>query len=191
VAAPAPAGTIADFTAVDGGTSIPIGGTFAYPQTGGPTITIENGGMHVVATSTSMAMAQYWGVGIYFNGNDTGTNCVDATQYTGIKFDISGTIGGTMCSGQYAANDSAHSDSTSGNPPDPKAGGPAGSYAPQAPLTVTTAVATVMMPFTTPVGGSPATAIDKSKLTGVQWQFTTAASGTCMVDIIIDNVAFY
>jgi hypothetical protein len=40
--------------------------------------------------------------------------------------------------------------------------------------------------------GSPATSIDKSKLTGVQWQFTVpAGTGTCMVDIIIDNVAFY
>ena len=35
-----------------------------------------------------------------------------------------------------------------------------------------------MMPFTgtgAPSGGNPALAIDKAKLTGVQWQFTAAA----------------
>ena len=45
-----------------------------------------------------------------------------------------------------------------------------------------------MMPFSgtgAPAGGSPATAIDKMKLTGVQWQFTIAAGATnaCTVDI--------
>ena len=41
--------------------------------------------------------------------------------------------------------------------------------------------------------GSPATSIDKSKLTGVQWQFTVGPGTTsmCMVDLIIDNVSFY
>jgi hypothetical protein len=53
-----------------------------------------------------------------------------------------------------------------------------------------------MMPFTgadAPANGNPATAIDKAKLTGVQWQFTvqTGAANSCMVDIVIDNVAFY
>jgi hypothetical protein len=180
---PAPAPIIADFAS----TTIAIGGTFAYPSTGGPVIAVENGGMHVTATTTSMTSPQYWGVGIYFNGNAAGTNCVDGTQYTGIKFDISGTIGGTMCTGQVSINDSAHSN----NATDPKGSGDSTVYAPQSPLTVTTAVATVMVPFTEPTGGNPMIAVDKAKLTGVQWQFTTAASGTCMVDIIIDNVSFY
>ena len=33
---------------------------------------------------------QYIGVGIYFNGNAAGDECVDATAHTGVKFDISG-----------------------------------------------------------------------------------------------------
>ena len=35
--------------------------------------------------------------------------------------------------------------------------------------------------------------IDKSKLTGVQWQFTTAmgTDNHCTVDITIDNVMFF
>jgi hypothetical protein len=50
-----------------------------------------------------------------------------------------------------------------------------------------------MVPFTEPASGSPSTAVDKSKLTGVQWQFTVAAGATsmCMVDVVIDNVSFY
>ena len=53
-----------------------------------------------------------------------------------------------------------------------------------------------MMPFAgagAPTGGSPAIPIDPARLTGVQWQFTTAAAGTsrnsCVVDITIDNVS--
>jgi hypothetical protein len=196
-----PSATIADFATLDGGTPvIPIGGVFTYA--GGaagavaPTASVANGAWHVTLNSTAMDMPQYVGVGIYFNGNSDGTDCVDATTYTGIQFDLTGTIGGTGCTAQYSTNDSEHSDSTKlnadGTPVDKKASGPMNAYAPQAPLTVPTGSATVMMPFTTPTGGSPATAIDKMKLTGVQWQFTVPmTTGGCMVDITIDNVKFY
>jgi len=193
---PPPAPLIADFTAVDGGASIPIGGTFTYHSPDAavaPTATVTNGGWHITLNAPGMTDPQYIGVGLYFNGNANGTDCIDATQYTGVKFDVSGSIAGTGCTAQYSTNDSAHSAVSA---TDPKAGGPAGSYAPQAALTVTSAVATVMMPFTgagAPAGGSPATGIDKAKLTGVQWQFTVAggAANACMVDLVIDNVSFY
>jgi hypothetical protein len=196
--APNPAPIIADFTSVDGGASIPIGGTFTYASPTGavaPTATVTAGGWHIVLNAPGMATAsQYIGVGIYFNGNAAGDACIDGTPYTGIKFDISGTVAGTMCSVQYATNDSGHADAVA-NPSDKKAGGPAGSYAPQAAVTVSSTVTTMMVPF---VGGSlgtgsPATPIDKSKLTGVQWQFTVGpgATSACMVDLVIDNVSFY
>jgi hypothetical protein len=199
---PAPAPLIADFGAVDGGAPvIPIGGTFSYASPSGapsPVATVTNGGWNVKLTAPGMVgAAQYIGVGIYFNGpgDPNGGNCVDGTAYTGIKFDISGSVGGTMCSAQYSTNDSAHSNNAS----DKKGSGDATSYAPQAPLTVTSTVTTVMMPFTgtgAPTGGNPALALAKDKLTGVQWQFTvaaaTAAAATdCAVDITIDNVSFY
>jgi hypothetical protein len=189
---PMGAPTIADFAALDGGAPVlPIGGTFVYPTTGGPVATVTNGAWHITDTTTAMATSQYRGVGIYFNGNAAGTNCVDGTAYTGVQFDISGTVGGTGCSMQYSTNDSAHSDNAS----DVKGSGGAGVYAPQAQLTVTSTVQTVMMPFSgagAPKGGNPALAVDKAKLTGVQWQFTTLApTGVCMVDITIDNVKFY
>ena len=173
---------------------IAIGGTFSYgyPAGSGPRYTVVNGAWHITATTVAMASPQYWVVGIYFNGNAAGTDCIDATAFTGVKFDIAGSITGTGCSAQYATADSAHLD----NAMDPKGTGDATNYAPQAALNVVATAQTIMMPFNGaagPSGGSPAVGVDKSKLTGVQWQFTTAAGGTsnCLVDITIDNVQFY
>ena len=190
---------IADFMSMDGGTVVlPIGGTFVYPQTGGPTATVVGGAWHVTLNAPGTASPQYMGVGVYFNGNAAGTECVDATAHTGVQFDISGSVTGTGCSMQYATNDSAHGDAAA-NPSDLKISGPSGSYAPQATIAltdITSTVKTMMMPFTgtgAPSGGSPGTALDKSKLTGVQWQWTIAGATTnmCTVDITIDNVKFY
>jgi hypothetical protein len=188
-----PSVIIADFDAVDGGVPvIPIGGTFVYPYPGGPTAFVANGAWHITASTFGMAFAQYWGVGIYFIGNPAGTDCIDATQYTGIQFDIAGTVAGTGCSTQYATSDSAHVSSLT----DPKGAGDVTSYPPQAPLTVTATVQRIMMPFTgtgAPQGGNPAIGVDRSKLIGMQWQFTTAAGtvNSCLVDVTIDNVRFY
>ena len=42
-------------------------------------------------------------------------------------------------------------------------------------------------------GGNPVIPIDKSRLTGVQWQFTIAegVEKRCMVDVKLDNVQFF
>ena len=73
-----------------------------------------------------------WGVGIYFNGNAAGTDCIDGTAYTGVQFDISGTTSAPAARTQYSTNDSAHSN----NATDPKGSGDSTVYAPQATLTV-------------------------------------------------------
>jgi hypothetical protein len=148
--------------------------------------------LHVTANITGTASPQYAGVVITMNGNAAGTDCVDATAFTGIQFDIAGTIAGTGCTAQYATQDSAHADSTA----DARGAGPAGSYQPQAALTVTASVQTVRIPFVgagSPTAGSPAVALDKSRLLGVLWQFTTAggAANNCSVDVTIDNLKFY
>ena len=140
--------------------------------------------------------AQYVGVGhLLQRQRGRRRRASTRTAHTGIKFDISGTIGGTGCTAQFSTNDSAHSDATA-NPTDKKAGGPAGAYAPQASLTVSATATTVMMPFTCTGRRRAAArprAIDKAKLTGVQWQFTVAAGATnaCMVDIIDRQRDFY
>jgi len=194
---PAPgAPLIADFETVDGGNAaLMIGGTFTYGP--GVTTAVVAGGWHITATVPGTTSNQYSGAGIYFNGNPTGTDCVDASLYTGVQFDIKGTVTGAGCSMQYSTNDAQHADMTQ-NPtmPDPKAGGPMGSYAPQATITAAPATATVMMPFMgvgAPMGGSPNVPVDRGRLTGVQWQFTTMSGATnaCAVDITIDNVKFY
>ena len=74
---------------------LPIGGTFTYAAPSGapgPNATIANGALHITAMTTGMPAPQYWGVGIYFNGNPSGIACIDATAHTGVQFDISGTI---------------------------------------------------------------------------------------------------
>jgi hypothetical protein len=143
-----------------------------------------------------MTAAQYVGLVIYFNGNAAGTDCIDAHTYTGVQFDLKGTI--TGCTIQYSTNDSAHTDMVAQSM-DPKAGGPAMSYSPQATLTaaqITTGGMTIMMPFTgtgAPSGGMPATPINPAKLEGIQWQFTIPAAGTapCAASLTVDNVKFY
>lgn len=184
---------IADFSDPMG--ALPIGGTFTYaaPSTSpAPVATMEGGAWHVTLDAPGLPDAQFLGAGIFFIGNPPGLGCIDATVHSGVQFDISGTIGGTGCTAQYSTNDSAHTDSTV----DPKGAGPVGSWSPQAPFTVTPTTMTVMLPFVgplAPVGGNPAISVDKSRLTGVQWQFTVAAGveNNCAVDVTIDNVKFF
>jgi hypothetical protein len=201
---PAASALIADFSG-DAGVEATGGGLFIYPGTigapgpGGPTVAVTGGALHVTDTVAPTTAAQYVGVGIYFSGNAGGTDCTDAHTYTGVQFDIKGSLTGG-CTLQYSTNDSEHAAvSTS----DPKAGGATGSYAPQAQIAsnVTSAGSTVKVAFTdSALGtGSPATPIDPTKLEGVQWQLTVpaatavgdAGSTSCVLDMTIDNVKFY
>jgi len=190
-----PSALIADF---DSG--LPAGGTYVYssPPGASPSTSIVNGKWHVTATTVGMASAaQYWAFGIYLKGNAAGTDCVDAGPYIGqptggVQFDLSGTIAGTGCSAQYSTVDSAHLDHAL----DPRGIAGSSDYAPQAALNPTGVVQTIKMPLTgtgAPTGGSPQIGVDREKLTGVQWQFTTAAgtAGGCSFDFTIDNVKFY
>jgi hypothetical protein len=184
---------IADFT---DSSVIPIGGTYTYaaPMGGdGPVATMTNGALHITARTTGLEFVQFWGAGIYFNGDLGGNACIAAiTHHTGVQFDVSGTIDGPGCTAQYSTNDSAHTN----NAVDPKGSGDSSSFAPQASFTVSPTTVTLMFPFSgpgAPTGGNPAIGVDPTKLTGVQWQFTTPAGteNSCVVDITIDNVRFF
>src|SRR5207302_1128686 len=88
--------TIADFTPVDGGTSIEImGGTTSF-GTPAPEIMLSGGNLHAAVTVVAGPEPQSVGFGIYFRG------CVDAAAYSGVKFDMSGTV--TGCAMSYAFN---------------------------------------------------------------------------------------
>jgi hypothetical protein len=197
---------IATFSSADGGLASMFG-TFVYGDTPQPTFTIGTGMVTVTDNVATSAKNHYQGFGIYMNGNATGTDCVDASSYTGVQFDLSGSLTGTGCAMVFSINDSEHADMTI-NPtmPDLKAGGPAGSYAPQLAITssqITTAVQTIKVPFTgtgSPAfangAASPATAVDPMKLTGLQWQLATpimsdGGAAECDWNITLANVKFY
>jgi hypothetical protein len=158
-----------------------------------PTATATGGAWHVTLNAPGMATnAQYLGVGMYFSGNAAGTDCIDAAAFAGVRFDIGGIVYGNGCTTSFSIYDSEHTDASFGG----TGSGPPGSYSPQLALTVTGSPQTISVPFigfSAPAGGEPATAIDKRKLLGLQWQFTVpaSASAACTVDLTIDNVRFF
>jgi len=198
---------IADFGGGDASIQI-MGGFFVYgdanPQ---PTYTVASNQLNITDDVQVTGKNHYQGVGIYFNGNTAGTDCINASAYTGIQFDISGSLTGTGCGLVFSINDSEHGDSSTLNaagtgPNDPKAAGPQGSYPPQLSIpssSLTSTAVTIKVPFTgagAPAGGSPATPIDPTKIEGVQWQLATplaAAGGAteCNLNINVANVQFY
>lgn len=185
-------GLIADFAEADGGIEI-MGGLFEYgggsANVGAPTASIDSGMLHITQNADTTESPQYVGVFMYF------LQCVDASAFSGAKFSIRGSFSG--CSMQVFATDSGHFDVASGA--DFASGAP-GSYQPQYPLDpsqVSSDPQTLMVPFTSQVGGSPATPLDAATLIGMDWQFTIAAaaagSGTppCVADLTIDDLTFF
>ena len=161
------------------------GGTLTY-GTPAPTIEETNGALHVTLNATPGTSALYLGFGIYFNG------CVDGHTYTGVKFDIGGTM--TGCTMQYSFNfreDDANATDAKGSCT------AASCYAAQAAVTVPATTATISIAYSGVSGGAPVagalTTASETYLTGVQWQFTVAANATanCVVDLTLDNVTFY
>jgi hypothetical protein len=196
--------TIADFASADGGIELMGGLSNFGGAVSKPTFSIAGGTLSIMDNVVPAAAPQYVGVVLYLNGNAGGTECLDASSYTGIEFDISGSLtAGKACSIQYSTLDSEHSDSTQLNaagtgPNDPKASGPAGSYSPQLAITVTSTPVTTKVPFgdASLAPGSPSTAIDDTKITGVQWQLTVAGAADggpseCDLALTIDNIKFY
>ncbi len=194
--APASA-TIADFSSADGGLEV-LGGIVTYGGISAPMYSLTGGALQITEQVVTGAAIQYVGLVIYFNGNPTGTDCVDATAYTGIQFDISGTLTGPGCTVQYSTNDAEHETNATDDPKGYCAKAD-NCYAPQLPIpSLMSAPVTTKVDFaggaTTP--GNPAVDIDKTKITGVQWQLTVPAAADggppeCDLALTIDNVKFY
>jgi hypothetical protein len=189
---------IATFSSADGGIA-PMFGTFPYGDNPQPTFTIEGGMVNVTDTVQIDTKNHYQGFGIYFNGNAAGTDCLDAHTYTGVEFDLSGSLTGAGCTMQFSINDSEHANPAASSPPDPKAGGMSTSYAPQLQITsaqLTSTATPIMVPFTEPTGGSPSSGVDPTKLTGVQWQLSVPVASDggateCVWNFNISNLKFY
>jgi hypothetical protein len=123
-----------------------------------------------------------------------GPACADVSTYTGVSLKIGGSVG--TCSLVFAFNDSEHTNASD----DAMRGlGTGSAYAPQLDISkmVASTAAVVMIPFaSTFTGGSPAVTTsypDKTKFTGIEFQFTQpmTATKTCMGMLTIDDVKFY
>jgi len=159
-------------TKVQGGTS-----EFADTTETKPTLAIVGGALSVTGSSKG----SYAGVVLYMNG----PACIDGSAYTGVKFDLGGSIGTCQLTFGFAfADDLAPAaDSERGICTDTNCYGPS--------VAVTT-TGTIKEPYTAVSGGSPDMSVDRQKLTGVQWQVQSAATGTtCNANFTIDNVEFY
>ncbi len=171
-----------------------LGSVVTYPvgDPSAPRVTATGGGLHVTAHAPVTEKAQYVGVMVPF------PKCTDASAFTGVRFSLRGSYKG--CSLQYATNDGEHQDR---NTAAAYATGGRGAYPPQTQFTssqITSVAQTVSVPFSgqEDIRGNPPLPLDKSKLTGVLWQFTVSPAGNiedgttaCVADIDIDDVKFY
>ena len=125
----------------------------------------------------------YAGLGLYF----AGTTCLDASGYTGIRFELAGDLGG--CALALGAASSGDLDSVVNPGRGACSPGSGACYGPSA--AVSPAATTVMVPFTSLTGGMPVSTLDPSTIVTVQWQLAPPTSGSCSADFTISNVAFY
>ena len=181
-------GVIATFSPGDAGISI-MGGVTTWGGILKPTYTLDNGTLNIMETASQSSKPQYLGTTLYFN------YCLDASQYSGVQFTVSGSVS-AACHLIFGANDVAHDDKTV----DPKGKCDAGSgcYSPNmmVPGMVTSTPTVIKEDWIT--GSSvPDVPLDPSHLVGVQWQFTidpTPDGGqpdTCTAELHISNVKFY
>jgi hypothetical protein len=139
--------------------------------------------LHV--TATVVAGGGYAGYVMWFHP------CVDASAYTGISFDISGSLGGATLSFQVQMNDDYPIDV--GNQKGACAGGSwtqTTCWNNRAAVTVTADVTTVSFTWAELIGGYPTTPVDPRQLLGIQWEANCSTTAACAVDLTLDNVQF-
>jgi hypothetical protein len=140
--------------------------------------------------------SDYEGVGLFFNS----PYCLDVSAYTGVRFGISGELGGcTLTFGDNGAGNVSTTD-------DPSRGEctlSAGCYGPMADISAEVVAAdagfvdagtppvVVQVPFASEGHGAPVAALDPSALVTLQWQITAPAGGACRANLTIANVSFY
>ena len=170
--------------------------TYATANPTHPTAAVTADGDGIQIAAASLSSTDYEGVGVYYNS----ASCLNATAYTGLKFDFAGTLGscllkvGISFSGDVPSRD------------DPVRGACAvaasSCYGPVANVTAAALAATPASPtvdvsFASMVGGSPTATADPTKIISIQWQLITGASagaadgGACTANFSVENVSFY
>jgi hypothetical protein len=147
------------------------------------TLTVSGGALTFAANveaASATTMYPYNGFALFVDG----PACVNANAYTGVSFTLSNVTG--TCQILFKFTDAAHSDSTFDSDRGLCSGSCFGGSFP-------VAAGTTQVAFATPpaFAGSPATAIDPSKFTDVQFQFQPAGTSACTGSITIDDVRFY
>jgi hypothetical protein len=175
-------------------------GSYSYAATGqtapAATATTDGNGIQITGGFVPPVTSSnnYMGVGLYYNS----TSCLDATAYTGIQFDFSGTLGG--CAIQLGASFSGDA-SSQGNPGRGTCAGSSSTCygsshdVTSAALAATPSSPTIQVPFDVLSGGMPISSVDPHTLLTVQWQLSSPAGasdgGACSANFTVENVKFY
>jgi hypothetical protein len=140
------------------------------------------------------AAANYMGFGLYYSS----TLCLDASAFTGVEFDFSGSLGGCLLGvgTGYSGDTSPKNDPARGGCQSVSGTcyGPAADVTAQAQAGADAGVS-VKVPFSAMTGGMPMSGADPRSLINIQWQFTaplgTVDGGGCSADFTVRNVRFY
>jgi hypothetical protein len=155
-----------------------------------PTVDTSSGALVItVATGAPTTTYPYAYVGLPFN------SCADASSYTGVKFNISGTLN-TGCTIQFSVVDKEHSTVSNNGTCVPTSA--SSCYASAKIFTLPSTPTDVTIAFTDQTGGGPgdnasALPVDPSGVLNVQWQLnvpTGDASAGCTGTVTIDNITF-
>ncbi len=166
-------------------------GSFVYAATGQPalvpTLTADGNGFTISTSlnTPSPADQNYVGFGLYYSAS----TCIDASEYTGIQFDLSGDLGtcALTVSAQFSADLPTTDDAVRGSC-DSSAGA---CYPPSAPVS---SIGTVQVAFADMTGGMPASVVDQTSISSLAWQLNAAPNDTapgCTANFSIEHVSFY
>jgi hypothetical protein len=138
------------------------------------------------------ASANYNGAGLFYYGS----GCLDASAYTGVTLDFSGSLGGCSLALQIGfAADADHAYSAQGQCTSASSScyGPFADITAQA-LAVTPAAPTIQVPFSTLTGGMPVETLDPTTVLSLSWQLAAPLgqdAGGCSASFAVENVSFY
>jgi len=159
------------------------GTIYAGAQTGlsMPTFTSSGSLQIMFDTGVPTMMYPYAYVGLPFN------NCVDASQYQSVTFNVSGTLS-TGCTIQFSIVDKEHNKVSDGGTCTLDNCYPGGYI-----FTLPSSATDVTVKFSDqPQGGADASAaaVDPTQLKGIQWQVNPDATNGCTGMVTIDNIKF-
>ncbi len=187
-------GKITDFTPDGGATSgLALGNLYTSQDTGltAPAFSTSTGALVInFNTGTPTTMYPYAGVGVPFAA------CANASAFTGIKFNITGTLN-AGCTIQFSAIDEEHIPKT---PTGIGICGAANCYPSSKIFPLPSTATDVTIAFADQGNGGMdvgAAAVDPTRITGIQWQVNPSGANAgdagvgCTGMVTIDNVTFY